>query len=172
MRLLLRWGQACGTTASRGRVNIVTSILFQQICRLMRRGKDCQMFQSVLFLLSICELPFLQESYYSQATSFPISSFVSQLLYFRGKRCLTWPLQALWESQIHEDLSDAVYMVLTFGPSDDSPSTLRQAHLRRSCCSGSVFWIIRSSCPAEKPLSAVNLDGSASSFLTRPTGCS
>lgn len=138
----------------------------------MRRGKDCQMFQSILFLSSICELPSLQESYYSQATSLPISSFVSQLLYFRGKRCLPWPLQTSWESQIHEDLSDIIYMLLTSGPSNDSPSTLRQAHLRRSCCSGSVFWIIRSSCPAEKLLSAVNLDGSASSLLTRPTGCS
>lgn len=133
-------------------------------------GRTARCFS--LFFSSICELPSLQESYYSQATSLPISSFVSQLLYFRGKRCLPWPLQTSWESQIHEDLSDVVCMVLTSGPSDDSPSTLRRAHLRRSCCSGSVFWIIRSSCPVGKPLSAVNLDGSASSLLTRPIGCS
>ncbi|XP_068254695.1 1-aminocyclopropane-1-carboxylate synthase-like protein 1 isoform X2 [Nyctibius grandis] len=117
-------------------------------------------------------IDFRKESYFSQATYLPISSFISQLLYFRGKRCLPWPLQTSWESQIHEDLSDLAYVLLTSGPPADSPSTLGQAHLRRRCCSGGVFWITRSSCHAVKPSNAVNPDGSASSLLTKPTGYS
>ncbi|XP_051477622.1 1-aminocyclopropane-1-carboxylate synthase-like protein 1 isoform X3 [Apus apus] len=117
-------------------------------------------------------IDFRKESYCSQATLLPISSFKSQLLYFRGKRCLPSPLQTSWESQIHEDLSDLAYMLLISGSSAASPSTLGQPHLRRSCCYGGVFWITRSSCPVVKPLNAVNPGGSASSLLTRPTGYS
>ncbi|KAM9652395.1 uncharacterized protein ACIBXB_009922 isoform 4-T4 [Morphnus guianensis] len=43
-------------------------------------------------------IDFRKESYFSQATFLPISSFISLLLYFRGKRCLPWPLQTSWES--------------------------------------------------------------------------
>lgn len=135
----------------------------------MSRGMGGLIFLCMLFLSSACAFPSLQESYCSQATFLPISSFISQLLYFRGKRCLPWPLQTSWESQIHEGLCELAYMWLTSGPSGDSPSTLGQEHLRRRCFSGGVFLITRSSCRVAKPLSAVNLDGSASSLLTRLT---
>lgn len=51
-------------------------------------GRVAWYFCACFSFFSACTFPSLQESYCSQATLLSVSSFLSQLLYFRGKRYL------------------------------------------------------------------------------------